>query len=432
VRTLFWVSAAVIAYVYVGYPILLDAWARVAARRQRSCPRVNPNHVEGVSIVIAARNEAARLPDRIRNLLALDYPPHCRQIIVSSDGSADNTAEALACFGDEVEFVETPPLGKAGALNAGVARARFDILVFADARQTFAAGALRALTQPFSDPNVGGVTGELVLGCEAGGRRSGFDRRHSPSDSGPGDRRVGVDRRSHLQSVVAEGVGLYWRYEKALRRRESIVGSTLGATGAIYALRRSLWQPLPDGTLLDDVLAPMRAVLARRRVIFEPLARAFDATPADSAREAQRKVRTLAGNFQILWLEPRLLIPFVNPVWLQYISHKVGRLAVPYALLALMAGSVALAGREPLYTAALSAQCAFYLLAGYGAWFERKASLRSPDPSLPISAPRLVARPLGRSWLDRAARVAFTFILLNAAAVEALAAVVLRTKVWRQ
>ncbi|HEX7140616.1 MAG TPA: glycosyltransferase family 2 protein, partial [Vicinamibacterales bacterium] len=392
-RTLFWVSAVVIAYVYVGYPILLDAWARVAARRQRSSTREKANHVECVSIVIAAQNEAARLPDRIRNLLALDYPRQRRQIIVASDGSTDNTADALACFGDEVELVETPPFGKAAALNAGVSRARFDILVFADARQTFTTGALRALTRPFSDPHVGGVTGELVLGCEAGGRRSGVDRRHGAHAASELRDRRGVDRRSHLQSVVAEGVGLYWRYEKALRRRESVVGSTLGATGAIYALRRLLWQPLPDGTLLDDVLAPMRAVLAGRRVIFEPLARAFDAAPADSAGEARRKVRTLAGNFQILWLEPRLLVPFVNPVWLQYISHKVGRLLVPYALLALMAGSVALAGREPLYAVALSAQCAFYLLAGYGAWFERRAPLRSPDQSLPGPEPRLVARP---------------------------------------
>jgi cellulose synthase/poly-beta-1,6-N-acetylglucosamine synthase-like glycosyltransferase len=430
VRALFWTSAAVIAYVYVGYPILLDAWARVA-RRHRSSTRSLPQRLEGVSIVIAARNEAARLPDRIRNLLALDYPRHLRQIIVCSDGSTDDTAVALACFADEVELIEGPPLGKAAALNAGVARARFDILVFTDARQTFTTGALRALTRPFSDPLIGGVTGELVLGCEAGGRRSGADRRHDAAAGAQrGDRRV-VDRRSHLHSAMAEGIGLYWRYEKALRRRESVVGSTLGATGAIYALRRSLWQPLPEGTLLDDVLAPMRAVLAGRRVIFEPLALAFDATPADSAGEARRKVRTLAGNFQILWLEPRLLVPIVNPVWLQYVSHKVGRLVVPYAMLALLTGSVALAGRQPLYAAALSAQCGFYLLGGCGAWFERKAPLGLARQS-PARLAVQVRRPLGRSLFDRMARIAFTFILLNAAAVEALAAVVLRTKVWRQ
>jgi len=432
-RTVFWTSAAVITYVYVGYPMLLDVWARVAARGRPSSTGAFPHRVEGVSIVIAARNEAARLPNRIRNLLALDYPRHLRQIIVSSDGSTDNTADALACFGDEVELVEAPPLGKAAALNAGVARARFDILVFTDVRQTFTAGALRALTRPFSDPAVGGVTGELVLGCEGGGRRSGSDRRRgAAAGSEHRCRRGEIDRRSHLHSAMAEGIGLYWRYGKALRRRESVVGSTLGATGAIYALRRSLWQPLPEGTLLDDVLAPMRAVLARRRVIFEPQAQAFDATPALAAGEVRRKVRTLAGNLQILWLEPRLLVPFVNPVWVQYTSHKVGRLVVPYALLGLLIGSVALAGRQPLYAAALSAQCGFYLLGAYGAWFDRRAAARlSRESTARPPRPGVYQSP-GRSSLDRAARFAFTFIVLNVAAVAALAAVASRTKVWRQ
>jgi cellulose synthase/poly-beta-1,6-N-acetylglucosamine synthase-like glycosyltransferase len=375
-RAVFWISAAVIAYVYVGYPILLDTWARLRNRnRARRLPTPSAMRgLEGISIVIAAKNEAARLPGRIRNLLALDYPRHLRQIIVVSDGSTDDTADVLACFGDEVELVEIPPGGKAAALNAGVARARFDILVFADTRQTFTTGALRALTRPFADSRVGGVTGELVLGTEAPGRRSGVDRRQRAPSSECRARRAEFDRRSHAYSAVAEGLGLYWRYEKGLRRRESVVGSTLGATGAIYALRRSLWQPLPEGTLLDDVLAPMRAVLAGRRLVFEPEAVAFDAPPADSAGELQRKVRTLTGNFQILWLEPRLLVPFVNPVWLQYMSHKVGRLLVPYALLALMAASTALAGRHPVYTLALSLQCVFYLLGLYGAWLEKRTA----------------------------------------------------------
>ena len=152
------------------------------------------------------------------------------------------------------------------------------------------------------------------------------------------------------------------------------VGSTLGATGAIYALRRSLWRPLPDDTLLDDVLAPMRAVLAGTRVIFEERATAFDHTPADSSTEARRKIRTLAGNVQILWLEPRLLVPLVNPVWVQYVSHKIGRLVVPYALLALLAANIALVGRHPFFVLSLAAQGALYLLGGYGAWLELKAA----------------------------------------------------------
>src|SRR5262249_27691367 len=141
---------------------------------------------------------------------------------------------------------------------------------------------------------------------------------------------------------AGEGIGLYWTYEKWLRRNESRVWSTLGATGAIYALRRRCWRPLPPATLLDDVLAPMPAVLAGCRIVFDERAIAFDRASADAAAEARRKRRTLAGNYQILAQEPRLLVPLVNPVWLQYVSHKVGRLIVPWALVALAVSSTAL------------------------------------------------------------------------------------------
>jgi len=289
-RIWFWASALIVAYVYVGYPALLLVWAWF---RNAGSQRTRPTHngtsgPRGVSIVIAARNEGTRLAARINNLLALAYPVHRRQIIVVSDGSTDDTSRVLASFDHRIESVYLPPSGKAAALNAGVARARFDVVVFADARQTFASNALRALTAPFDDPRVGAVTGELLLGCEAGGRRSGSDRRTSVRP---------IERRADRRSTVADAVGLYWQYEKGLRRLESTVHSTLGATGAIYAIRRSLWRPLPHGTILDDVLSPMRAVLDGYRVVFEPNARAFDGTAPDSRTEARRKVRTLAGNF---------------------------------------------------------------------------------------------------------------------------------------
>jgi hypothetical protein len=213
-------------------------------------------------------------------------------------------------------------------------------------------------------------------------RRSTSGDRRTRGDSGPG-RRWDADRRGRLVSTIADGVGLYWRYEKQLRRLESTVGSTLGATGAIYALRRSLYRPLPDNTILDDVLTPMRAVLAGYRVVFNEQAIAFDRAAADAHAENRRKVRTLAGNIQILGQEPRLLLPIVNPVWLQYVSHKLGRLIVPYALLALFAASLALAGRHFFYAVALTAQCALYLLGGYGAWLDFMATrpARASEPA---------------------------------------------------
>jgi cellulose synthase/poly-beta-1,6-N-acetylglucosamine synthase-like glycosyltransferase len=367
-----------------------------------------------VSIVIAARNEGARLPARIKNLLALDYPTNRRQIIVVSDGSDDDTIVRLACYRHVVNVVALPKVGKAAALNAGVARATGDILVFADARQTFAPDALRALTAPFADPTVGGVSGELVLGCEtSGGRRRVPDRRRYAL-SLPANREHRALRWRRSISTIGEGVGFYWQYEKHLRSLESAVGSMLGATGAIYALRRSLWQPLPPGAILDDVLAPMRAVLAGTRIVFEPRARAYDRTSPDADAEMRRKIRTLAGNVEILRFEPRLLVPFVNPVWLQYVSHKVGRLLVPYALVALLVASAFLVTDHPFYVLALAVQLLFYTEAAYGAWLEH-----------------LNEQVVRRSMPARIARVAFAVVVMNFSAVAGLAAALSGRSVWR-
>jgi cellulose synthase/poly-beta-1,6-N-acetylglucosamine synthase-like glycosyltransferase len=352
-ESVFWISALFVGYVYVGYPLLIALLARF-----RHAPRkayFRPGTWPSISIIVAARNEGPRLAGRIRNLLDTFYPGE-REIIVVSDGSTDCTRDALSPFSHAVELIELPAGGKPQALNAGAAAARGEILVFADARQRFAEDALHELIANFTDENVGGATGELVLDCELG-------------DSA---------------STVGEGVGLYWKYEKWQRRSESRLRSTLGATGAIYALRRRLWQPLPTDTLLDDVLAPMRAVLAGYRIVFDERAIAFDRAAPDAAVETRRKTRTLAGNYQILAIEPRLLVPLQNPVWLQYVSHKVGRLLVPWALVALFVASVALAGTGAVYTAALVLQLAFYGLAGIGAWFEAT----SAQEHLPVSRER--------------------------------------------
>lgn len=342
-ETLFWASILFVLYVYVGYPLLLALWSRAAgqpAGRAHDPAQSWPT----LSVVVAARNEAQRLPRRIRNLLDQSYP-HPIEIVVVSDGSTDGTRDAIIPFSDRVRFIDLPKGGKPRALNAGVAAARGEVIVFADARQRFAPGALLALASNFNDPAIGGATGELILDGEL------------PGVSG---------------STVADGVGLYWKYEKWMRRHESRLWSTLGATGAIYAMRRSLWRPLPAQTLLDDVLAPMRVVLAGKRVVFEEGARAFDRVAANGAAESRRKTRTLAGNYQILALEPRLLIPLVNPVWLQYISHKLGRLVTPWALLAVLASSAALAPRGWPYALALLVQLCFYSLAIFGGLLESR------------------------------------------------------------
>ena len=157
----FWTAFVGVLYVYLGYPALLAAWSRIAPK-----PVLRRAHTPGVSVIIAARNEAAVLRKRIDNLLTLDYPSSALQIIVVSDGSTDETPAILASYGRRIDVILLPTGGKASALNAGAAAARHEVLVFADARQTFAADALRALVAPLSDPRVGGVSGELVLDCE--------------------------------------------------------------------------------------------------------------------------------------------------------------------------------------------------------------------------------------------------------------------------
>jgi cellulose synthase/poly-beta-1,6-N-acetylglucosamine synthase-like glycosyltransferase len=371
---LFWISALIVGYVYVGYPCLLAVWARIADRRPRRAA-FQDGAWPSISIVIAARNEAARLPARVANLLEQDYPGR-REIIIVSDGSVDAPERALAPFGPAVRLIDVPAGGKPLALNAGVAASTGDVLVFADARQRFAPGALAALIRNLADPTVDGVTGELVLDSE----------------------------RDTVDTTVGEGLGLYWKYEKWLRRNESRVWSVLGATGAIYAMRRECWTNLPAATLLDDVLAPMRAVLNGCRVVFEADAIAYDYASADAATESRRKRRTLAGNYQILAQEPRLLLPVVNPVWVQYMSHKVGRLVVPWALVGLFVATVALARESVLYAPVLFAHGVFYGLALAGALFHAR---------------------------ERFARVAFTFVMLNLSAVAGLAALRRGREVWR-
>src|SRR5262249_30716658 len=193
--------------------------------------------------------------------------------------------------------------GKAACLTAGCAAATGEVLVFADVRQTWAPDALLLLLENFADPEVGAVTGDLVL------------------ERSPG---------------VLAGVGAYWSFEKWLRRQESRVWSMVGATGAISAVRRDLFPGVPAGTILDDVYWPLRVAMGGRRVVMEPRAHAYDRLPPHAGAEFRRKVRTLSGNLQLMTLLPSALLPWRNPVWLSLMSHKLLRLLVPWLLLALL------------------------------------------------------------------------------------------------
>lgn len=334
VEAVFWGSFALVAYVYLGYPLLLAAWSRLAGR-----PVARRRWEPTVSVVIAAHNERRTIAPKIDNCLHLDYPPGKLEVVVSLDAPTDGTDRVVReQAGDAVRVIHGPRhQGKAAALNRAVEAASGEVLVFCDARQRIEPGAVRELVAALSDPTVGAVTGELML--------------------------LDDDSRQ-----AADGVGLYWRYEKSLRAMESRIHSTVGATGALYAVRRELFRPLPESAILDDVMVPMRAVLAGRRTVFEPRARAFDRV-CPPELEFRRKVRTLAGNFQLVALMPELLAPWRNPVFVQFASHKLGRLLVPWFLLLLLASNLML--REGVYLVFLIGQCSWYLLAGAGALASR-------------------------------------------------------------
>ncbi|HPF28259.1 MAG TPA: glycosyltransferase family 2 protein [Steroidobacteraceae bacterium] len=304
----FGVSLAALIYIYAGYPIAI--W--LEARRK---PVDHPeSHVlcplPDIAIVLPVYNDAARLARKLRNLKQLDYPANIR-IVVVSDGSTDGTTDvALSTRGVET-VVLTTRRGKPAALNAGMHRVHEEIVVFMDVRQQVDVLALRALARHFADPTIGAVSGLLV----------------------------------HLRpnSAEAASIGLYWRYERWIRLSESRFLSSVGATGALYAIRRKLWQDLPVDTLIDDFVTPMRVVRQGYRVMLDPTAVIYDELQTRVAGEFTRKVRTLMGNYQAMLHEPWLFAA-ENPLRFQWLSHKVARLLAPYFLLALLVSSYFLPG----------------------------------------------------------------------------------------
>ncbi len=322
---LFWIACALIAYAYVGYPLLLRVLLIVRPRpvRQQDCGQT-------MSIIIAARNEEENLSRKLANLERIAGFSRCSEIVIASDGSTDGTTELLARAGGKVVPIILPESqGKAVALNHAVRAATGDILIFFDARQTVDDRALLELVSCFADPEIGAVSGELLLEEQDG-------------------------------TPTADPLGLYWNIEKTVRRLESATGSVVGVTGAIYALRRELFRELPAGTLLDDVLVPMNVVRLGKRVVFQPTAMARDRIFHEPRKEFARKVRTLTGNYQLVQLAPWLLSPR-NPLLFRLISHKLLRLAVPFLLVVALVSSALSHGL--LYRCCFVGQLLFYGLA---------------------------------------------------------------------
>ena len=361
-EVVWWIAFVVLSYAYFGYGLCVFVWARLK-RRPVSTRPFQPF----VSVVVVAYNEAARIATRLKNLLDLEYPADRLEIVAASDGSTDATVTEMRAFGPRVSIEAWPVRrGKAAVLNDVIPRTHGEVVLLVDVRQRIESDALAALCRNFADPTVGAVSGELVLAAGSGGE------------------------------CGARGAGIYWTCEKWIRRSESALDSTLGATGAIYAIRRDLFEGLPPDTVLDDVLIPAQIVRRGYRVVFETCARAYDRLAASGRDEFVRKVRTIAGTFQLLARERWLWNPRRNRLWLQTVSHKILRLAVPILHAVLFVTNLALVKHgHPFYQAAMAGQIAFYLAAWIGAmWPERRR-------------PRLLVLPYTVCLLSWATTVAF-------------------------
>ncbi|MCD6366530.1 MAG: glycosyltransferase family 2 protein [Bacteroidales bacterium] len=332
----FWLALFFVFYPYLLYPFLL--WFQSKFKQQAISKVATHQNLPAVSIVMAVKNGEDVLRRRLENFLHLDYPKDKLEIIAISDGSTDHTNAILAEFvgnysGIIKSVAYSPSHGKPYALNEGVSIATGEIILFADSRQVFEPEVVRELVANFHDDNVGCVSGELCFQEDMG-------------------------------SNIKVEMGAYWKFEKWLRKLESSTGSVVGATGAIYAIRKELYKPLPEQTLLDDVLTPMNIVMQGYRVIFEPNAIAYDVVSKDLSQERKRKLRTLSGNWQLLNLAPNLFNPWKNPIWFRFISHKICRLIVPFLLSILLVCS--LLSNSLFYQIILWMQVGFYFIALMG------------------------------------------------------------------
>lgn len=339
-----WVAVASILYTYAGYPVLLVAlasWRQLrsdwrflssgASRRARSEPH---GALPSVAVLVAAYNEQKHIEQRIRNLLALDYPPELLRIYVGSDGSDDATERLAAPFvGDRVVWRGfTERRGKPSVVNDLAALATEQVLVFTDANTSFAPDAVRRLVRHLQDPSVGCVSGELRLVA-----------------------REGVENQDHI----------YWRYERLLKFLENRLDALLGANGGIYALRREHYRAIPSNTIVDDFWISMELVRQDHRCVYDPEAVAYEDVPERIGDEFRRRVRIGIGNYQALRHFASLLSPRRGMVALAFFSHKVLRWLVPHCMVVAAVANVALLS-QPFYRWLAAGQVAFYALALFG------------------------------------------------------------------
>jgi len=337
---LFWISAALIAYGYIGYPMLARLLSRIVPQPVKKGGGAVP-----VTFIIAAYNEEKNIAAKIENTLALSYPRNCLDIVVAADGSTDETvriAQRYASLG--VRVLHKPRReGKTSAIDRAAATSRADILFFSDANTVYNENAVLHMVRNFADPSVGGVSGrKIVLDNAARG--------------------------------ATAGEKAYWEYEVSLKMSESLLGSIVTADGEIFAMRRSLFKPIPAHIVHDDMYLTLTIVKAGRRVVYEHEATSAEFASPTLTDEFHLKVRYASAGFQIVATFPSVLLNPLRPFAWAFFSHKVLRWLAPVFLLTALFASAA-AAPTPLYLAAFIVQCVLYGLAATGAVLNSRRGL---------------------------------------------------------
>jgi cellulose synthase/poly-beta-1,6-N-acetylglucosamine synthase-like glycosyltransferase len=358
---------------WIAYPAAVLALARLAGR-PASRPPAGAD-APAVTCVLATRDAPDVVRERVADFLAQDYPADRLAVVVGVDhAAADALLPALTFDDPRVRVVRgDAPGGKGPALNAAVRAARGQVLVFSDARQRFAADVVAKLVAALAaDARLGATSGRLVL---------------------PADGASGLFR-------------LYSRYELALRAAEARLHSAVGVSGSVYAMRAALWEPLPAGLILDDLFVPMRLALARHRVGFVPDAHAFETRRVNAGQEFTRKVRTLTGNYQLCAWLPAVLLPQRNPIWIQFVCHKLLRLLLPIGVTLVVAGAGALLvlaaygalGARAWWLAAAAAVAGAWVWFGPGGLAAKLRSLFVQFSSMQAAAAVAAANGLRGRW----------------------------------
>lgn len=332
-----------VIYSYALYPFMLMAVAAILqikrdaayVLRKQDTRKAAATELPHVAVIISAFNEERFLQQRIDNLLACDYPADKLRCHIGSDGSSDATPQILAAQTDPriCPHIFTTNRGKASVLNDLVVGAEAPLLVFSDANTFFAPDALRILARHFQDSHVGGVSGELRLVSPGGDNQD----------------------------------SLYWRVEQLLKFFESRIGGLLGANGAIYAIRKALWQPLPTDTICDDFCVAMRIPVTGHKLVYDPNAIAHEETPELISEEYHRRIRIGIGNFQALFRFPEF---FWRTNWatrFSYVSHKVIRWIAPHLVLLGLVAAALLAWASNTWLV-ITVLVALGLALGYGTY----------------------------------------------------------------